>query len=143
MFVSLQVEHDQLVPLVPMLERSAVRILIDHCGRPTVNAGVDQPGFRALLGLAATGRAFVKLSGVVKFSREPFPYADTQPYVDALLDAFTPERCLWASDWPYLRAPVRVDYGVLLAHVMRMLPDDEQRRRVLWDTPAALLHFTP
>lgn len=141
MFVSVQVEHDQLVPLVPMLERSGVRLLIDHCGRPDGAAGVGQPGFRALLGLAATGRAFVKLSGVIKFSREPFPHADAQPFVAALIDAFTLDRCLWASDWPYLRAPVRVDYGVLLALVMRMLPDAAQRRRVLWDTPAALLRF--
>jgi predicted TIM-barrel fold metal-dependent hydrolase len=141
MFVSLQVEHDQLVPLVSMLERSAVRILIDHCGRPTGAAGLDQPGFRALLGLAATRRAFVKLSGVVKFSREQFPHADARPYIDALLAAFTSDRCLWASDWPYLRAPVRVDYGVLLALVLRLLPDAAQRRRVLWDTPRALLDF--
>ena len=72
---------------------------------------------------------------------EPFPHADAQPFVDALIDAFTLDRCLWASDWPYLRAPVRVDYGVLLALVMRWFPDDAQRRRVLWDTPAALLRF--
>ena len=35
------------------------------------DAGFDQPGFRALLELGATRRAFVKLSGFVKFSREP------------------------------------------------------------------------
>ena len=141
MFVSLQVEHEQLVALLPMLEQSGIRILVDHCGRPTPGAGLDQPGFRALLRLGATGQAFVKLSGVVKFSREPSPHADAQPFVDALINAFTLDRCLWASDWPYLRAPVRVDYGVLLALVMRWFPDDAQRRRVLWDTPAELLGF--
>ena len=41
--VQVQVEHDQLVPLVPMLERSGVRILVDHCGRPTVEAGLARP----------------------------------------------------------------------------------------------------
>jgi len=44
--VSLQVEHDQLVELAPMLRRAGVRVLIDHCGRPTTAAGLDQPGFR-------------------------------------------------------------------------------------------------
>ena len=29
-----------------------------------------------------------------------------------------------------------------LALVMRWFPDAAQRRRVLWDTPAALLRFT-
>ena len=47
---------DQLVPLAPMLERSGVRILFDHCGRPTVSAGLGQPGFRALLEPRRTGR---------------------------------------------------------------------------------------
>jgi predicted TIM-barrel fold metal-dependent hydrolase len=137
-----QVEHDQLVPLVPMLERSGVRILIDHCGRPTPAAGLDQPGFRALLGLAATRRAFVKLSGVVKFSRDPFPHRDARPYIDALIDAFTLDACMWASDWPFLRAPGRIDYGVLLALVAHLIPDAAQRHQVLWKTPDALFRFT-
>jgi predicted TIM-barrel fold metal-dependent hydrolase len=72
LFVQIQVEHDQLVPLAPMLERSHARILVDHCGRPTPEEGLDQPGFKALLGLARTGRAFVKLSGYEKVSREPY-----------------------------------------------------------------------
>jgi predicted TIM-barrel fold metal-dependent hydrolase len=141
LFVQLQVEHDQLVALVPMLERSGARILVDHCGRPTASGGLDQPGFRALLALARTGRAYVKLSGVMKVSREAFPFADARPYVDALLDAYTPDACMWASDWPYLRAPSRVDYGVLLKHIERVLPDAAARRRVLWDTPASLFGF--
>jgi len=142
LFVQVQVEHDQLVPLTPMLVKSGARMLIDHCGRPTPSAGLDQPGFRALLGLAATRRAFVKISGIVKFSREPFPHDDARPYIDALIDAFTPDACMWASDWPYLRAPGRVDYGVLLALVLRLFPDAAQRRRVLWETPNALFRFT-
>jgi predicted TIM-barrel fold metal-dependent hydrolase len=35
LFVQLQVEHEQLIPLVPMLDRSGVRMLVDHAGRPT------------------------------------------------------------------------------------------------------------
>jgi predicted TIM-barrel fold metal-dependent hydrolase len=142
LFVQVQVERDQLVPLVPMLERSGARILIDHCGRPTPAAGLHQPGFRALLGLAATRRAFVKLSGIVKFSREPFPHRDARPYIDALVDAFTLDACMWASDWPFLRAPARIDYGVLLALVLDLFPDAAQRRQVLWTTPDTLFRFT-
>lgn len=142
LFVQVQVEHDQLVPLVPMLERSGARILIDHCGRPTPAAGLDQPGFAALLRLASTRRAFVKLSGIVKFSREPYPHDDARPYIDALIGAFTLDACMWASDWPFLRAPQRVDYGVLLALVLHLFPDAAQRHRLLWKTPEALFRFT-
>ena len=57
MFVNIQVEHDQLVPMMPLLADSGVRVLVDHCGRPTIDAGLDQPGFRALLELGATNGA--------------------------------------------------------------------------------------
>jgi predicted TIM-barrel fold metal-dependent hydrolase len=141
MFVDIQVEHDQLVPMMPLLANSRVRILIDHCGRPTVDAGLDQPGFRAVLELGASKRAFVKLSGLVKFSREPSPHRDAWPFVEALVHAFTLDRCLWASDWPYLRAPTRVDYGVLLKLVRTLFPDASDQRKLLWDTPRDLFGF--
>ncbi|HEY1328318.1 MAG TPA: amidohydrolase family protein [Casimicrobiaceae bacterium] len=143
MLVDVQVEHDQLVTLAPRLVDCGVRILVDHCGRPTLAEGPMQPGFRALLALAGTRRAFVKLSGFVKFSREPAPHADAWPFVRALVDAFGLDRCLWASDWPYLRAPLRVDYGVLLQTLTALFPQASQRRTLLWDTPRALLGFGP
>jgi predicted TIM-barrel fold metal-dependent hydrolase len=141
MCVSVQVHRDQLVALAPMLGQAGIPVMIDHCGRPTPEAGPDQPGFRALLALAGNGRTYVKLSGYSKISREGHPYADVRPYVDALIEAFTPDRCLWASDWPFLRAPVRVDCGPLLELVLQLLPDAEDRRKVLWETPRRLLGF--
>ena len=141
--VSLQVQGDQLVSLAPMIERSGVRVLIDHCGRPTPEAGIDQPGFRELLRLATTGRVYVKLSGYLKFAGTVYPYDVARPYVDALLDAFTPRRCLWASDWPFLRAETRVDIGPLLVLFERFLPRIEHRREILWETPCRAFGFAP
>ena len=141
LFIQIQVEHDQLIPLVPMLEGSGARILVDHCGRPTPEAGLDQPGFEALLRLARTGRAFVKLSGYEKFSREPYPYTDVHRYVRALIEAFTPDACVWASDWPFLKASKRVDYGLLLKLVQYLLPREHERHKVLWETPQKLFGF--
>jgi len=57
------------------------------------------------------------------------------------VEAFTLERCLWASDWPFLRAPMRIDYGVLLAIGERWFPDPAGRRKLLWETPKALFGF--
>ena len=141
LFVQVQIVDDQLVALAPMLDASGARILIDHCGRPTPEAGLDQPGFRTLLELGRRGRAFVKLSGQMRFSRESYPFADTRPYVRALLEAFTPDRCVWGSDWPFLRATERIDYGPLLKLVEAVVPDAGERRKVLWDTPRRLFGF--
>jgi predicted TIM-barrel fold metal-dependent hydrolase len=142
MFVQVQVEGDLLVPLAPLLRECGARILIDHCGRPIPEAGLEQPGFKALLDLARTRRAYVKLSGYSKFSRGAYPFADTWPYVRALIDAFTLDACMWASDWPFLRAPERQDYGPLLKLVETLLPAARDRRKLFWDTPHALFGFS-
>ena len=135
LFAQVQVEHDQLVTLQPMLIDSGVRLLIDHCGRPAPGAGLDQPGFQALLSLARTRRVAVKLSGVQKFSTQAPPHDDALVYVRALLDAFTLDGCFWASDWPFLKAPQRIDMGVLVRQVERLLPDPRERARLWWETP--------
>ena len=141
MLLSLQVQGDQLVDLQPLLARSEVHVLIDHCGRPDPARGVAQPGFQALLALARTGRVAVKLSGLQKFSALTPPLADTRPFLDALLEAFTLEACLWASDWPFLRAPQRLDVGPLLREVEQLLPAAADRQKLFWDTPRRWLGF--
>jgi predicted TIM-barrel fold metal-dependent hydrolase len=102
---------------------------------------VDQPGFRALLDMAATGRVAVKLSGLQKFSAAPPPYADALPFVRALIDAFGLQQCMWASDWPFLKAPQRLDVGPLVRAVQQLLPQADQRRQLWWDTPRRWLGF--
>lgn len=141
MLLSLQVEHDQLVALRALVENSGVRVMIDHGGRPAATRGVNQAGFQALLAMACNGRTAVKLSGYQKFSAQPPPHDDTRPFVDALLDAFTLDACLWASDWPFLKAPQRLDVGPLLRHLERLLPREADRRKLFWDTPRRWLGF--
>ena len=143
MLLNLQIEADQIDLFAPWVRSIPLRLLIDHCGRPDPAQGLDQPGFRTLLSLAETGRTWVKLSGYAKFARTPYPFEDAWPYVRALTQAFTLDRCLWASDWPYLRAPVRQDIGPLLALVETLFPDPADRARLFWDTPNRLLAFAP
>ncbi len=141
LWAQVQVQADELVALKPMLQDSGVKLLFDHCGRPTPHAGVEQAGFAALLSLAETGRACVKLSSLVKCSAQAFPYPDAWPYVRALLEAYTPQALVWGSDWPFLRAPARIDYGPLLALFQQLVPDAADRRAIGHDTPQRLFGF--
>ncbi len=63
MFVDLQVQANQIVDMLPLLEATDVRVVVDHCGRPRPGAGLEQPGFAALLRLAATGRSSSRYRG--------------------------------------------------------------------------------
>lgn len=141
MFLQLQVEHDLFAMYRPWIEDVPVRVLVDHCARPTPAAGIDQPGFRNLLALGDTGRVHVKLSGYSKFAATPYPFPDTLPIVNALVDAFGLKNCMWASDWPYLRAADRQDYGPLMKLVETLFPDAGDRHQLLWETPKRLFGF--
>lgn len=141
MFLQIQVHGDQLLRLLPLLHSSGVRLLVDHCGRPVPGAGLEQPGFQALLDQGRNGRAVIKLSGQAKFSAEAYPHADAALYAQRLLEAFTPDACIWGSDWPFLRATSRIDYGTVLALADELLPDASDRRKVMHDNAARLFGF--
>lgn len=141
MFVNIQVQNNDLLSFMPWLLRYPVKVLIDHCGRPAAGARLERPAFRALLQLASTGRASIKISGFAKFSAQRFPFEDTYTNVRAVIDAFTPAHCLWASDWPFLRSPQRQDYGPLVNLAAIFFPDPAERKAVLWDNPCRLFGF--
>ena len=140
-FLQIHCEHDELAEAMPVIRSSGVRVMIDHFGRPHPRRGLEQPGFAAMLELGRSGRHVVKLSGPFRSSLEGYPYRDIDPYVHAAIEAFTLERCVWGSDWPFVRTEERIDYGPPLVCIERWLPDPEDRRRLLWETPALLFGF--
>jgi predicted TIM-barrel fold metal-dependent hydrolase len=141
MVFNLQVENDQLLMFAPWIERVPVRVLIDHLGRPAISGGLGQPAFAALLRLARTSRVTVKMSGYAKFSKTPFPFEDSWPFIRAVVDAFSLDHCVWASDWPFLRATERQDYGPLVTLAGQLFPNAADRRKLFWDTPNRLFNF--
>jgi predicted TIM-barrel fold metal-dependent hydrolase len=140
-YLQIHCEKDQLVEAAPIIRRAGVRVMVDHFGRPDVARGPGHPGFQTLLELGRTGNAVIKLSGPFRSSREGWPYADVEPFAAAAIEAFTLERCVWGSDWPFVRTDERIDYGPELACLQRWLPDEADRRKMLWDTPARLFGF--
>jgi predicted TIM-barrel fold metal-dependent hydrolase len=49
---------------------------------------------------------------------------------------------VWGSDWPFLRAPERIDYGPLLTLIERLVPEPDDLSKLLWHTPNRLFGFT-
>ncbi|MEZ5865429.1 MAG: amidohydrolase family protein [Geminicoccaceae bacterium] len=90
--------------LAPRLERSGLLLIVDHFGLPAPQEGIDQPGFQALLRAArSAGNWTVKLTAPFRVMRAPSEsYPELLPYVEALVDAFGIDNCIWGSDWPYL-----------------------------------------
>ena len=94
-----------------------------------------------MLDLLARGNCWVMLSLVEKTSRVGPPWDDVIPIARTFLDA-APNRCVWASDWPHpasLKQPP--NDADIFEFVFRMLPDEDERRRVLVENPAELFGF--
>ena len=121
-----------------------VDVVFDHMGHLPASAGVDHPGFQAMLALLGEGGAWVKLSGAYRLTAAAHPpYADVAPLAKALIAA-NPERLVWASDWPHpaITVPMPND-GALLDLLDGWVPDPGIRDRILRDNPQRLYGFPP
>jgi len=136
-----QAHEDQMVEALPILRDCGVPVVIDHCGRPDAARGIAQPGFQALLELGRSGKAVVKLSGAFRISQAAAPYADTDEYFRAAIDAFTLQNCVWGSDWPFVRTTRPVEYALALGGLARWLPNERDRHKVLWENPCRIFGF--
>ena len=125
-----------LPDLEPALRALPVPIVIDHMGGFDVAAGVDAPGFRALLRLVESGHAWVKLCAY----RNLLTHADFEAgaaFQRALQQA-NPRQLVWGSDWPHLRVSPEPDAAQLLEAMVRWAGDEALARRILVDNPARL-----
>ena len=137
-FAEVQCAAADFPPVAALAAKTGVRLLIDHLGGLDPRQGMNQPGFSEVLNSGGTGRAVLKLSGAFRRSRVAYPHGDLDELVRALLDAFSPQRCVWGSDWPFINWAGKPDYRQLLSLLARWVPDERDRRTILWDTPAAL-----
>lgn len=93
------------VPLtaVHLMERAAqrrpdARHVLDHLGLPADPR--ELAGLAQIRALAAHPSVNIKLSGMYALSRDAYPYHDVWAWAEGVIDAFGPERTMWASDWP-------------------------------------------
>jgi D-galactarolactone isomerase len=139
--VQLQLNGRELAEHLQRLEGLPVEVVVDHVGRFMPPGGVDHPGFRALLSLLDTGRAWVKLSAPYESSvTGPPGYDDVTVLADALVKRY-PERLLWASNWPHPGQSDPPTPQALSSIMESWLPDADVGQRILVGNPAALYGF--
>ena len=127
--------------LAALVRSRGTKLLIDHFGVRDIAGGIGQPGFQAVLSLGREGNAAVKLSAPFRISRTGPPFADLDPFAEALIEAFGLRQRIFGSDWPFLDLARPVAYPETLAALQRWLPDADDREQMLWRTPAALFGF--
>ncbi len=94
--------------------------VLDHIGKPTIRgAKVDPDWERPFRELARRERVSCKFSGVVTEVRDDGWDVDTiRRYWEVALDAFTPSRLMFGSDWPVCL--LRAEYETWLRSVQTL-----------------------
>jgi 2-pyrone-4,6-dicarboxylate lactonase len=145
--VQIYAAPELLADALPRLLALPTPVVIDHLGQIDPAAGLDQPGFRALLRLLETGRGWFKLCAY-RCDRDGAPFRRVIPFVRAL-EAAAPERLVWGTDWPHPNLPERIpgvpglmpDDGDLVDALGVWLENAAALERILVANPARLYGF--
>jgi predicted TIM-barrel fold metal-dependent hydrolase len=136
--VHLALEGAQMPAVLPKLEASGVRVVLDHFGHPDPRDGLASEGFQAVLRSIGKGRTWVKLSAGYRLtwqargSGAPDPAA-MQLARDAaarLLQEAGPERLLWGSDAPFVGHETSLTFADTLRSFAEWVPQAAARRRM-------------
>jgi predicted TIM-barrel fold metal-dependent hydrolase len=143
--LQLNLKAEEYVQAEKVLLGLPVTLVVDHMAGIPGQDGVKSPAYATLRRLLDTGHNWVKLSAPDSGSQSGAPgYADRVAIAKGLVAAH-PERCLWASNWPFPSStPANRPDPVLMLDIMRQwAPDEKLRQRVLVENPERLYGFDP
>lgn len=114
-------------------------VVLDHCMGAGARWGVDGPDMRRFLALAAYPNVYAKLTLLIAGSETDYPFQDTYPIIRAIVDAFTPGRCVWGSDFPCELWTPKGTYAQHLTLFTNALDlSDVEKEAILSRTPGRL-----
>lgn len=122
--VELLLGGERLAPVLADLDRSGVKVVVDHFGFPDPQLGIDCPAFQAALRAVENGRTWVKLAAWHRLGDQGNALAQR------LLAAAGTQRLVWGSDWPFLAAHEQYTYQDAIASFIAAVPDAAARREI-------------
>lgn len=116
------------------------RFILDHCGNPqaTFTAGQLDDWKAALAQVAKRKNVMVKVSGIVAngWEKGKWKADDLAPAVNATIDTFGVNRCLYGGDWPVCtKAATYKEWLTALRQIISNRPEADQKR-ILHDNAA-------
>jgi len=121
--VHLHLDGPRIPQVLPLLERSGVKVVIDHIGRPDPVEGIHSEGFKAMVRSVEKGRTWVKLSGAYRLG----PQAAEQ--ARELCRQVGVDHMVWASDCPFVGAE-STSYQSTIDWLTDVVPDAAVRTRI-------------
>jgi len=119
--------------------------IIDHCGSPDIAAhdGVGDEGFShwrsGMEALAAVPGVYAKISGISVYARADQHTAEVlNPYIETVVESFTPSRCLWGGDWPVVNLGMGLSAWCELSRACIEGAAGEEAQRIFVDNARGL-----
>lgn len=102
--------------------------VIDHFARIGVDGQIRAEDVAQLCKIARHANAYVKVSAFYALGKKQSPYTDLGPMIRQLLDAYGPQRLMWATDCPYQvqEGHTYADSVALIAEQLDFLSADER-----------------
>ena len=122
--VELLLGGERLAPVLADLDRSGVKVVIDHFGFPDPQLGIACPGFQASLRAVENGRTWVKLAAWHRLGDQGNELSQR------LLAAAGTQRLVWGSDWPFVAAHEQYTYQDAIDSFIAAVPDAATRREI-------------
>jgi len=122
--------HGEIGDAIKLVETCKnTRFILDHCGNGPVYAKDRNPWQRDIERLGRLSNVVVKISGIVVQAREKWSADDLAPVINHTLNAFGPDRVMFAGDWPVctLRATFR-QWVEALRTIVRERSVENQRK---------------
>jgi len=132
--VHLHLDGPRIPQVLPQLERSGVKLVLDHIGRPDPVQGIHSEGFKAMARAMENGRTWVKLSGAYRLG----PQAAGQ--ARELCRQVGTDHMVWASDCPFV-GDEATKYQSTIDWLADVVPDAAERRKIMGEN-ALRLYFS-
>ncbi len=117
-------------------------VVLDHCMGLKLGDTYDVT-LRACLDLARLPNLHAKLTLIPLGTKQPYPCHDMHDTCKRLIDAFTPQRCVWGSHFPTALFQPNVSYAQHLKLFTHELGLDESSKKAILGETAQGLWFRP
>lgn len=104
--------------------------ILDHIAKPRIRNRAFSPWRENIQRLAKRPNVYCKISGMVTEDNwQTWSYDSLFPYIETVIEAFTPQRLMFGSDWPVVN--LAASYSSWLKNVLiaidRLSTDEKQR----------------
>jgi predicted TIM-barrel fold metal-dependent hydrolase len=105
--------------------------ILDHCGVPNIAGGQFEDWATSIHKIAERPNVNAKLSGISAYGPPDWTLQTLRPYVDHLIETFSPHRLVWGSDSPVCTLQSSLPEWVATTHALLQDQSPADRSQIL------------